>query len=188
MEPRAELLEELRQYRAVDAVEGQHQRDILDLLSYGAAPFARQAFVPGHITASCFVVDPVSKRLLLHHHRRLDRWLQMGGHVDPGERAREAALREGREESGLSDLEIFGGAVLDLDVHPIPAANAEPDHAHYDVRYVARTMRPDSIKIAGAESKDLAWVDLDRAVTMMGEEGSRRVIMKIRKLLDRWLN
>jgi 8-oxo-dGTP pyrophosphatase MutT (NUDIX family) len=182
MEPRVELLEELRQYRAADSAEGQHLRDVLDLLSYGLAPFARDSFVPGHITASVFIVDPGTKRLLLHHHRRLDRWLQMGGHVNLGERIPEAALREGAEESGLDDLELIDG-VADVDVHEIPAANGEPEHCHYDVRYVARTKQPDKIRIAGAESKDLSWVDLDQAVAMMNEEGSQRVIMKLRKLL-----
>ncbi len=183
MDPRIELLEELRLYHAADSVEAQHQRDILDLLSYGAAPFSRDSFVPGHITASCFIVDPASRLLLLHHHRRLDRWLQMGGHVDPAEPADRAALREGMEESGLSDLELMGGGVIDLDVHPIPEGKGEPDHSHFDVRYVARTLTPDAIMIADAESKELLWVDLDRAMTMMDEEGSRRVITKIRKML-----
>jgi 8-oxo-dGTP pyrophosphatase MutT (NUDIX family) len=183
MEPRVELLEELRQYRAADNVESQHLRDILDLLSYGLAPFARDSFVPGHITASVFIVDPLSRSVLLHHHKRLDRWLQMGGHVDPGERTPEAALREGMEESGLKDLELVGGGVADIDVHPIPEANGEPAHSHFDVRYIARTKTPDAIMIAAAESKDLQWVDLNRAMTMMDEHSSQRVIAKIRKML-----
>lgn len=183
MEPRVELVEELRAYRAADAREGQHQRDVLDLLSYGVEPLSRNQFVPGHVTASCFIVDPASKRLLLHHHRRLDRWLQMGGHIENGETARAAALREGSEESGLSDLELVVPGVFDIDVHSIPAGNEEPEHAHFDVRYIARTMRPESIKLTEAESNELAWVDLDRAVSLMSEEASRRAIMKIRKLL-----
>jgi len=182
MEPRVELLEELRSYRAADAREAQHQRDILDLVCYGLDPFSRDQFVPGHVTASCFIVDPPNRRLLLHHHRRLDRWLQMGGHVDAGESVRGAALREGAEESGLRDLELLQPGVIDLDVHAIPAAKDEPDHKHFDVRFVARTMRPDSIIIAAAESNDLAWIDLDKAEAMMNEEASSRVIMKIRKM------
>ena len=178
-----ELLEELRSYRAADAREAQHQRDILDLLSYGVDPFSRAQFVPGHVTASCFIVDPASKRLLLHHHRRLNRWLQMGGHIDAGETARAAALREGAEESGLSDLELIDPRVVDVDVHAIPAAQGEPDHVHFDVRYVARTMRPESIMMSAAESNDLAWVGLDEAETMMNAPESSRVILKIRKML-----
>lgn len=183
MEPRVELLEELRAYRAADAREAQHQRDILDLLSYGVEPLSRNQFIPGHVTASCFIVDPASKRLLLHHHKRLDRWLQMGGHIESGESARAAALREAAEESGLGDLELVVAEVIDIDVHSIPAAGPDPDHEHFDVRYVARTMRPESIKLSAAESNELAWVDLDRAVLLMNEEASRRAIMKIRKLL-----
>ncbi len=107
----------------------------------------------------------------------------MGGHVDPDEPAHSAALREGAEESGLGDLELVGTGVVDLDVHPIPEGKGEPGHSHFDVRYVARTLTPDAIMIADAESKELLWVDLDRALTMMSEEGSRRVITKIRKML-----
>jgi 8-oxo-dGTP pyrophosphatase MutT (NUDIX family) len=182
MERKAELLEELRQYQPADAVEAGHKGAMLDLLSYGRDPFSRHGFEPGHITASCFIVDPSSRRVLLHRHRRLDRWLQMGGHVDEGESTRAAALREASEESGLKDLELIDG-VMDLDVHTIPSGKGEPDHMHYDVRFVARTSQPEAIIIARAESSDLAWVDLIQAVSLMNEEGSRRVIMKIRKML-----
>jgi 8-oxo-dGTP pyrophosphatase MutT (NUDIX family) len=183
MERTAELLEELRRYHPADALEAHHHRAILDLLGSGAAAFSRDHFVPGHITASCFIVDPVSRRVLLHHHRRLDRWLQMGGHVEPDESTLDAALREGVEESGLHDLELLRNDVIDLDVHDIPAGKGEPEHAHFDVRYVARTSRPHTIIVDRAESNELSWVELDRAIVMMNEPGSQRVIMKIRKLM-----
>jgi 8-oxo-dGTP pyrophosphatase MutT (NUDIX family) len=182
IEATTQLLEELRRYRATDALEAQHHRDILDLLSYGLSPFSREHFVPGHITASCFIVDRVSGQLLLHHHRRLNRWLQMGGHVEQGEWAVQAALREAREESGLDDLELMTDEVTDIDVHEIPEGKGEPAHAHFDVRYVARTSHPESIVIDRAESNDLAWVGLDRAVPLMNEAASTRVIGKIRKM------
>ncbi|MGZ8853626.1 MAG: hypothetical protein ACXW2X_09530, partial [Thermoanaerobaculia bacterium] len=61
----------------------------------------------------------------------------------------------------------------------------EPDHSHFDVRYVARTSHPQSIVIDRAESNELEWVELDRAIPLMNEEASKRVIMKIRKILAR---
>lgn len=109
----------------------------------------------------------------------------MGGHVETGESAPSAALREGREESGLADLELVSGSILDLDIHPIPAGKGEPDHRHFDVRYLARTNAPESIRIDDAESTDLAWVDLPRAVTLMASAESARVISKIEKVLWR---
>ena len=183
MNKTSELLEELRLYRPADPQEAQHHRSILDLLSYASSPFSRDHFVPGHITGSCFIVDPATERVLLHHHRRLDRWLQMGGHLEDGESAIEAAMREGAEESGLSDLVLLRDSAFDLDVHDIPAARGEPVHCHFDIRYVARTSRPESIMIDRAESKELAWVDLDKAVPLMNEDASKRAMLKIRKML-----
>ena len=175
-----QLLAQLRIYEPADDAESGHRQAMLDLLETAPDPFARTLFAPGHFTASCFVVDGAG-RLLLHHHRRLDRWLQMGGHVEAGELPEKAALREGAEESGLGDLVPQG--LVDLDVHAIPAGRGEPGHDHFDVRYLARTARPDSITIDRAESNDLAWVTLDRATVLMPGAESHRAIRKIERLL-----
>jgi 8-oxo-dGTP pyrophosphatase MutT (NUDIX family) len=176
------LLDELRAYASVDEAEEMHRRAMLALLQDGTEPFSRAHFVPGHFTASCYIVDDES-RLLLHHHRRLDRWLQMGGHVEGDEDPSAAALREGVEESGLGDLQLTPRGILDLDVHRIPAGRGEPDHDHFDVRYLARTSRPEAVTIDRGESNDVAWVTLDRARDLMPGPESLRVIRKIDRLL-----
>jgi 8-oxo-dGTP pyrophosphatase MutT (NUDIX family) len=177
------LLDELRRYQPVDATEERHHRAILGHLVHAKSPLSRAKFKPGHVTASLFIVDPKAKRLLLHHHRRLGRWLQMGGHLERNESASEAALREGREESGLADLELLGAGIFDVDVHSIPSHKDDPEHFHYDVRYVAATRNPESIAMDAIESKELAWVDLDKAIELMNEEASTRAVTKIRKLI-----
>jgi 8-oxo-dGTP pyrophosphatase MutT (NUDIX family) len=173
------LLAELRAYEPADDIEDAHRSAIAALVSSAADPFARHHFEPGHITASCFIVDSRG-RLLLHQHRRLGRWLQMGGHVEPDETPIAAALREGAEESGLRDLELAAPSFLDLDVHSIPAGRGEPDHRHFDIRYLATTASADAIAIDEEESASLAWTDLDRAVELMNEPGSTRAIRKIK--------
>lgn len=155
---------------------------MVNLLTTVANPFARDHFQPGHFTASLFIVDG-GGRLLLHHHRRLARWLQMGGHIELDEEPAAAALREGREESGLEDLQLVAAAILDLDVHVIPAGRGEPEHAHFDVRYLARTEEPESVRLDRAESNELAWVTLDRASELMTGDESGRTIQKIRSLI-----
>lgn len=159
------LRAELERYDASDASEERHREAMVDLLSEPEA-FSRAHFGPGHFTASCYVIDAAG-RLLLHHHRRLDRWLQMGGHVEGDESPEVTALREGSEESGLRDLALVTEGIFDLDIHAIPAARGEPDHDHYDVRFLARTSSPDAITLDRAESNDLAWVTLDRAAVLM---------------------
>ncbi|HEX6179011.1 MAG TPA: NUDIX hydrolase [Thermoanaerobaculia bacterium] len=168
---------------AADDAERDHHREIMRLLELPDA-FSRSHFAPGHITASLFIVDPAG-RLLLHYHRRLCRWLQMGGHLEDEESPLEAALREGAEESGLHDLEPMSGEPFDLDIHPIPAGKGEPDHRHFDVRYIARTNEPERITIDAAESVDLRWSTLEQAAEMMSSPESRRAIAKIAKLVWR---
>lgn len=178
------LLTDLAAYQSADAEEMEHRDAIAELVESSANPYSRRQFVPGHVTASAFIIDRASRRLLLHHHRRLDRWLQMGGHVEPGESLREAALREAHEESGLADLRLVHEAPFDLHIHEIPAAKGEPAHNHFDVRFLLETTEPDSIARSIEESLDLAWVPLEDAPALMNEDCSTRAVGKIVALLD----
>jgi 8-oxo-dGTP pyrophosphatase MutT (NUDIX family) len=92
----------------------------------------------GHVTASAVVARASGAEFLLVFHRKLDRWLQPGGHVEPDDATVfDAAVREAREETGLLGFAApLGNAILDLDVHPIPASDREPAHLHYDVRFL----------------------------------------------------
>jgi 8-oxo-dGTP pyrophosphatase MutT (NUDIX family) len=174
------LLAQLRTYEPADALEAGHRAAMFHLLTSDGA-FSRGHFAPGHFTASCYVIDD-GGRLLLHHHRRLDRWLQMGGHVEGEETTELAALREATEESGLDDLTLVDG-IVDLDIHPIPAGKGEPDHAHFDVRYVARTRRAEAVRLDHVESNDLRWFALLEAADVLTGEESQRVLRKIERIL-----
>jgi len=177
----SELLALLTGFAPATDDERRHVASLHDLLRTAAAPFSRSHFEPGHVTASAFVVDPDGTRLLLHHHRRLDRWLQMGGHVDAGESVVAAALREAREESGLEAIELATRAPFDIDVHAIPAGKGEPPHLHFDVRFVVRAADPSAIRIAPDESNALRWFTLDEAAEAMASPESRRAIGKLRR-------
>ena len=181
---RAELLARLALHVPSDGDERTHLDATRRLVESEPACFARDAFAPGHLTASAFIVDR-GGRLLLHRHRRLDRWLQMGGHFDDDRDPAIAARREGREESGLDDLEpvLAGGAILDVDVHAIPSGRREPAHLHHDVRYLLMTRSPERIAMADLESTDLAFFSLEDARARLGDVSAARVIEKIRRAL-----
>lgn len=177
-----ELLHQLSMHLPADAAEEGHRAAMVELLTGAGDPFSRAHFEPGHFTASCYIIDGEG-RILLHHHRRLNRWLQMGGHLEGDESPDLAALREGAEESGLVDLRLVGDAIFDVDIHAIPAGKGEPDHDHYDVRYLARTSAPGAIRIDRGESNELAWVTLARAAELMPGAESLRVLRKIERSL-----
>ncbi len=129
----------------------------LTLLNDAHDPFVRERLA-GHFTASAWLVDAAGQRLLMTHHRKLDRWLQLGGHADGDRDLAEVALREAQEESGLTDLVVLP-EIFDLDRHWIPERGDVPGHWHYDVRYVVRATGSGDF-IVSDESNALAWREI----------------------------
>lgn len=178
------LLAELDHYKAVDEIEEGHRRTIRAQVLASSEWWHRDT-LPGHVTASAFVVTPDLEAMLLHHHRKLDRWLQCGGH-DEGERhPAKAVLRELSEESGLQQFDFFGSPTFfDLDVHPIPANPKMPEHLHLDVRFLFVAPRDQPLRPQEGESELLRWFSIDEAEPLFGEEGGSRVCRKLRSLRD----
>jgi 8-oxo-dGTP pyrophosphatase MutT (NUDIX family) len=178
----AELFEELRAYAPSDDRERVSLAKIFDLLRDAADPFTRER--SDHITGSAIVARLDGSAFLLVHHRRLDRWLQPGGHVETGDRSVfETACRETQEETGLAALETrFGRRILDVDVHPIPARHGRPAHVHHDIRYLltasAETVVPQEEEVRGA-----AWFTLEEALAAGVDDSLTRALTKARSLL-----
>ena len=165
------------------------QRDAIEeftaLLRDPLNPFVRER-LSGHFTASCWLVEPKGERVLLTHHRKLDRWLQLGGHADGESDLALAALKEAEEESGLSDLQVQPG-IFDVDRHTIPARGAEPEHDHFDVRYVIVAMGSLTPTVS-EESLDLAWCDItELAADRSGDASMLRMAQRWLGLRDRWM-
>jgi 8-oxo-dGTP pyrophosphatase MutT (NUDIX family) len=135
----------------------------------------------GHLTASAWVVDAARGRVLLTHHRKLDRWLQLGGHVDGEADLLSAALREVREESGLARVRAVGAEIFDVDRHRIPARKTEPEHWHFDVRFLIEADPAEPLTVSD-ESHDVAWVPLAEVTLRNPEESIARMVRKTGKL------
>ncbi len=131
----------------------------------------------GHLTASAWVVDAARSRTLLTHHRKLNRWLQPGGHADGEADLLTAALREVREEAGLKRVRAVSSDIFDVDRHRIPARGAEPEHWHFDVRFLLEA-DPAEPLVVSDESRELAWVPLGEVARLNLSESLARMVRK----------
>ena len=116
----------------------------------------------GHITASSWLLNKGRSKALLMHHSTLGRWLQPGGHCDGDPDVLRVAIREAREESGITQIEPISKNIFDIDIHLIPENGREKSHYHYDVRFLLRVASDEEV-VKNLESKELRWVGKDKS-------------------------
>jgi 8-oxo-dGTP pyrophosphatase MutT (NUDIX family) len=163
----------LDHYEPSDAAQEAFQRRMLDWIERHPHDAHRRTLLEGHLTASALVVDAGFERALLTHHRKLDRWLQLGGHCDGDANLAHVALREAIEESGIPDLAVLP-VPIDLDVHAIPARGAEPEHYHSDTRF--HVLAPaGAVEVLSEESHALRWIAPRELEALHVDESVRRL-------------
>ena len=165
------LAAQLDDYRRRWPAESGVVDDFLALLADPQNPFVRER-LEGHFTGGVWLVSADGRRILMTHHRKLGRWLQLGGHADGDVDLARVTLKEAEEESGLSGLVIEGDAIFDLDRHWIPERKDVPGHWHYDVRYVVWAEGGEDF-VVSEESLDLAWREIAPMVDDADESLSR---------------
>lgn len=198
MEPAKKvLLEQLERYRSYwfgptktnikENPEEIHR--MVDFLKNNENCFDRSLLI-GHVTGAGLVVTPDYSRVLLTLHKKLGKWLQLGGHCDGNPRVHESALRECEEESGLTELALIDVAPLlkipesgaplffDIDIHEIPERKTEPAHYHYDFRYLVRSNHPEKIAMSD-ESDALKWFTTEEAMKVTQERSMHRQFEKL---------
>jgi 8-oxo-dGTP pyrophosphatase MutT (NUDIX family) len=174
---RKEMLAVLQAYSPSDAGERQM---LARMIQFAGAheDCCERSLTAGHMTGSAWVIDLERTHVLLTHHRKLNRWLQMGGHADGNPDLVEVALREAREESGLAGLRLLQQTPFDVDVHEIPERGAEPRHFHYDVRFLIQADRREPF-VVSEESHALAWLPLQDLAAQPGlDESLARMVRK----------
>ena len=169
MSNRESLVRSIADYHTAYPEEHLFKKQFLELLENPRAFFRDN--LPGHITASSWIVDRVRQYALLTHHAKLGKWLQPGGHADGQEDVLAVSQREAYEETGLTSLTPLSTAIFDLDIHPIPERAGFPAHLHYDIRFVFEARIEEAFTISN-ESHDLAWISVEEIGLKTGQNTS----------------
>ncbi|MFE2728976.1 NUDIX hydrolase [Kitasatospora sp. NPDC059327] len=181
----ADAVRALSGWRPADRDQEELRRAYLDHLA-GQPEGLFRSCLPAHITASAAVIDPAAGRVLLTLHPKVGRWLQMGGHCEPGDRdLASAALREATEESGIPDLVLLAAdglpAPAKLDRHQVRCTGKDrPENTHLDVQYIA-VAPPGAQALISEESLDLRWFDFDR-LPELTDDSVRDLVARAREL------
>lgn len=149
----------LLNYTPSDAKQDLYKKKMLDFLNMHPDCFERTCKT-GHFTASCFLVNKQNSKFLLMLHRKLNIWLQPGGHCDGDEDVLRVAIKEAVEETGIINIEPISSEIFDIDIHLIPKRGEEPEHYHYDIRFMLQ-VKSDENYVLNHESKDMNWFCAD---------------------------
>lgn len=170
------LIEKIQALSAGSREEIRVRDRFIDFIRNNSDCFLRSN-LKGHITASAFVIDRDTCKILLIHHKKLDKWLQPGGHCDGDEDTLRVAIKEVFEETGVQILRR-DQQIVDLDIHTIPERKGVPEHEHFDVRYLFAT---DSTKplTRNHETLALQWIPFEDIRKFTVEDSVLRILEKI---------
>ncbi len=186
-----ELIDELKKYKPFDEKETEYLKTYIDFLENGENQFSRTN-LERHIVADAFLFNESLDKILLTHHKALGFWLPFGGHSDGESNSLNVALREVIEESGITNIDTLDGKILDIDIHTIPnnPFKSEPEHKHYDVRFVFTT--PEENFVVSDESDTLKWFDYKEFKALLRNSsyysGTERILPKLDKFIEKQKN
>lgn len=171
----------LETYEPEDNQEKEYKEEMLEMLKDPDC-FKRERLA-GHFTASDWIVNSDNTKALITHHKKLNMYLQLGGHCDGDSDVIRVAYKEAMEESGITSL-IIRRAIFDIDVHVIPEHKGVPSHKHYDVRFLFQVLDNSEFVLNEEESNELRWVDKDEVLTIKSSYGFRRMAIKWREYVN----
>ncbi len=175
------IYNQIKKYSSQFEEEILYKKQMLDFLNNHTNPFSRTT-KEGHFTGSAFLINSNGTKFLLMHHLKLDKWLQPGGHADGNDDLLIVSIQEAREETGIYEIEPVFENIYDIDIHTIPANSREPEHKHYDVRFLLKAGQDNFVK--NSESKALTWIEFSsyNSFKISLENSIKRMIKKYQKI------
>ena len=170
------ILSEIEQYTPYNVQEEKDKKIILDFLNKYDDAFYRTNLL-AHMTASAWVTNKNRDKILMAYHKIYDSWSWLGGHCDGNEDCLKVAIKEVKEETGVSHIKVLDENIFSLEVLAVEShyKNGEyvPTHLHLNVTYLLEADENDPLFIKADENSGVAWFEIDEAVKQSNEKWFR---------------
>ena len=182
-----DVYEVIKQYTPIGEQEEQDRRVMLRYVELFDDILTREN-VFAHFTASPWIVNKDGSKVLLVYHRIFDSWGWCGGHCDGEKDFLRVAVREGREETGLSSVRPYSDEILGLDVLPVVPHVRRGEfvsaHVHLNLTYLCAADEEEVLHYKEDETKGAMWVAPDEVASYVSP-WDRDMIPVYRKLNER---
>jgi 8-oxo-dGTP pyrophosphatase MutT (NUDIX family) len=180
------ILDLLENHQTSFVEEIEFQKQMIDFLEQND-DFALRSNLIGQITGSAWVVNKEHTKALLIHHKKLNKWLQIGGHIEATDQTiEETVLREVKEESGLKTLKLLSSSIYDIDIHTIPQNKEVAEHLHFDIRLIIEADENEALIPQNEEILDIKWYDLHEVQNLT--ESTTTTDQSIKRMVDKMKN
>ena len=156
------LIEQISKYKQKYPKETSTIQKFVSFIEENPEKCYFRELLSGHLTSSCFILNKKLDHVLLTHHKKMDIWIQLGGHADGEKDLLSVAIKEAQEESGIENFNILNNQeIFDLGIRFVPQYKNIPEHYHYDVCYALQVKDTEDF-VVSHESKDLKWVKVEK--------------------------
>lgn len=183
------LLDLLQDYKTSFSEEIEFQKQIIEFLEQND-DFALRSNLTGQITGSAWIVNKEHTKVLLIHHKKIGKWLQIGGHIeDTDQTIEETILREVKEESGLKGLKLLSSSIYDIDIHTISQKKEIAEHLHFDIRLIVEADENETLTPQDDEILDIKWCSINEVQnlaesTISINQSMKRMVDKMHKFVN----
>ena len=174
-----QLINDIRNYIPVNDQESKDKELFLELLDSQDNIFNRKNKVC-HITASCWITNQDFTKVLMAYHNIYNSWAWLGGHADDDHNLKHVALKEAKEESGLSKIKLLSEDIASLEILCVQGhykhGEYVSDHLHLNITYLLVADENEMLQHKADENSAVAWFKLDEAPSMSNEQRFKEVI------------
>lgn len=177
--------EAIERYKPINEQEASEKRVILDYINQYPHNILLRDNEFGHLTSSGFIMNKELTKTLMIHHNIYNTWAWTGGHADGDEDLLYVAIKEAKEETGVTKIEPLTNEIASIDILPVwghvKKGKYVATHMHLSIAYILIADEEQELYINEAENSGVKWIDIEEMKQYCKEEKMLPVYYKLIK-------